>query len=286
MYVGLDYKHDAETLRAVAAQVAREAAELVSTMREHAVTEGSVDTKSSETDVVTAADRAAERLVREQLARLRPGEPVLGEEEGAGSGGSDGLAGLRWVVDPIDGTVNYLYGFPWYAVSVAAQLDGESLAGAVVEPASGRVWSAAKGGGATVDDRPLNVSNATRLELSLIGTGFAYSQQRRTAQARVASRLLSEVRDIRRAGAASLDLCAVAAGWIDAYYEHGLNRWDWAAGALIATEAGADVRLPGADHTNELTRTDELSDDLIVCATPGIRSDLEKALVAAGVDEI
>ncbi|MER2093616.1 MAG: inositol monophosphatase family protein, partial [Saccharopolyspora rectivirgula] len=128
-------------LRDVAVQVAVEAADLARTVRDESVTEGSVGTKSTETDVVTAGDRAVERLVRERLAELRPGDAVLGEEEG----GDADLAGLRWVVDPIDGTVNYLYGYPWYAVSLAAQVDGVSVAGAVVEPVSGRVWSAARG---------------------------------------------------------------------------------------------------------------------------------------------
>ena len=202
------------------------------------------DTKSSETDVVTAADRASEQLVRDRLARLRPGEPVLGEEEG----GVSSLDGLVWVVDPIDGTVNYLYGHPWYAVSIAAQLDGVSVAGAVIEPVSGRVWTANRGGGAFLDGRPLRAAATTRLELSLLGTGFSYDHARRLRQADAMSRMLGKVRDIRRCGAASLDLCAVAAGWEDAYVEHGLHRWDWAAGGLIAEEAGAVVRFPGTDR--------------------------------------
>ena len=258
---------DAAALSEVAVQIAREAADLSKTVRDEAVTEG-VDTKSSETDVVTAGDRAVERLVRDRLAELRPGESVLGEEEG----GEVALDGLRWVVDPIDGTVNYLYGFPFYAVSLAAQLDGESIAGAVVEPVSGRVWSAAKGHGGFLDGEPLRVSGTERLELSLIATGFSYSVQRRTAQARVAGELLGKVRDIRRAGAASLDLCAVAAGWLDGTYEVGLNRWDWAAGALVATEAGADLRLP------EKGAADGLGDGMVVCSAPGITGQLADAL--------
>lgn len=250
-------------------RIAGEAADLARTMREQAVTDGSVRVKSTDTDVVTAADHAAERLVRERLEQLRPSEAVLGEEEG----GTGVLEGLCWVVDPIDGTVNYLYGFPWYAVSLAAQVDGRSVAGAVVEPASGRVWSAAEGGGATLDGNPLQVSSPSRFDLALIGTGFAYSLPRRKAQAEVAGQLLGEVRDIRRSGSAALDLCAVAAGWLDGYYEVGLNRWDWAAGALIAAEAGARVRLPGKGTT------DGLGDEAIVCAAPGIAEDLGEVLV-------
>ncbi|MGP4017355.1 inositol monophosphatase family protein [Saccharopolyspora sp. 5N708] len=255
----------------VAVRIAGEAAELARTVRDEAIVDGAVDTKSTETDVVTAGDRAVERLVRERLARLRPGESVLGEEEG----GEGALDGLRWVVDPIDGTVNYLYGFPWYSVSLAAQIDGRSVAGAVVEPVSGRVWSAAAGHGAFLDGRRLRVSAADRLDLSLIGTGFSYSVQRRTAQAEVLGRLLGQVRDIRRAGVASLDLCAVGAGWLDGVFEVGLNRWDWAAGALVAAEAGAELRLPAQGST------DGLGDGMIVCAAPGIAKELTEALQRA-----
>jgi myo-inositol-1(or 4)-monophosphatase len=277
--VGLAYDYDPETLRTVAVQVAAEAAELARTVRDESVTEGSVGTKTTETDVVTAGDRAVERSVRERLALLRPGEAVLGEEEG----GDAALHGLRWVVDPIDGTVNYLYGLPWYAVSLAAQVDGRSVAGAVVEPASGRVWSAAEGRGADLDGRSLRVSTANRLDLALIGTGFSYSAQRRAAQAAAIGQLACEIRDIRRAGSAALDLCAVAAGWLDGYFEHGLKRWDWAAGALIAAEAGAMVRVPGGEGASSL---DGLGDETTLCAAPGIAHDLRDALLRSGMAEI
>ncbi|MCP2168330.1 inositol monophosphatase family protein [Goodfellowiella coeruleoviolacea] len=262
-------RHDLHELVDTALRVATEAGELVLTTRRAAVDQ--VDTKSSATDVVTAGDRAAERLVRTRLAELRPGEPVLGEEEG----GNSTTAGLRWVVDPIDGTVNYLYGMPWYAVSIAAQLDGVSLAGAVVEPVSGRAWTAARGHGAYLDGARLRVSTTTRLDLSLVATGFAYRVERRARQAEMVANLLPRVRDIRRAGAASLDLCAVAAGWADAYVEHGLNRWDWAAGALVAAEAGAIVTLPG-DADNRFGA------DATVAATPGIVDELHAALHDCG----
>lgn len=251
----------------VATEVAVEAAALARTMRESAIRD--VDTKSSETDVVTAGDLAVEKLVRARLAVRRPGEPVLGEE----SGGSAG-EGVCWVVDPIDGTVNYLYGYPWYAVSLAAQVGGVSVAAAVVEPASGRRWTATRGGGAFLDGRPLRVSATTRLELSLVATGFAYRAERRARQASGVVGLLSRVRDIRRAGAASLDLCAVAAGWLDGYFEHGLNRWDWAGGALVAEEAGAVVHLPDADN------------DLTFAATPSIADALTTALRETGLSHI
>jgi myo-inositol-1(or 4)-monophosphatase len=276
VYVGLAEEFDARALCEVAVRIAREAADLARTVRDEAVTDGAVDTKSTETDVVTAGDRAVERLVRERLAELRPGESVLGEEEG----GEGALDGLRWVVDPIDGTVNYLYGWPWYSVSLAAQVDGRSVAGAVVEPASGRVWRAAAGHGAFLDGRRLRVSAADRFDLSLIGTGFSYSVERRTAQAEVLGRLLGQVRDIRRAGVASLDLCAIGAGWLDGMFEVGLNRWDWAAGALIAAEAGAELRLPAPGST------DGLGDGMIVCATPGIAKELTAALLRADAGRV
>jgi myo-inositol-1(or 4)-monophosphatase len=253
----------------VATEVAVEAAALATAVRESAVRD--VGTKSSETDVVTAGDLAVERLVRERLAAARPGEPVLGEESG---GSFEPGGGVCWVVDPIDGTVNYLYGFPWYAVSLAVQVDGVSVAAAVVEPSSGRRWTASRGGGAFLDGTPLHVSSATRLELSLVATGFAYQASRRERQAAGISGLLSRVRDIRRAGAASLDLCAVAAGWLDGYFEHGLSRWDWAGGALIAAEAGAVVRLPGGDA------------DMTFAATPGIADELDAVLTQTGLADI
>ena len=259
----------ADVLLETATEVAVQAATLARTVREAAIHD--VGTKSSETDVVTAGDLAVEKLVRERLAQLRPGEPVLGEEAGGAESPGDGVC---WVVDPIDGTVNYLYGFPWYAVSLAAQVDGVSVAAAVVEPSSGRRWTAARGGGAFLDGRPQRVSSATRLDLSLVATGFGYRAERRARQAAGVAGLLSRVRDIRRAGAASLDLCAVAAGWIDGYFEHGLNRWDWAGGALVAEEAGAVVRLP------------ESVDGMTFVATPGIADELTAVLEETGLAAI
>ncbi|MDT7579814.1 MAG: monophosphatase [Pseudonocardiales bacterium] len=227
-----------------------------------------VSTKSTPTDVVTAADIAIEALVRERLAHLRPGEPVVGEERGGAA--EPGV--VTWVVDPIDGTVNFLYGLPWYAVSLAATRDGVSLAGVVAEPAAGRLWSAAAGGGATCDGRPLHASAVTELDMTLVGTGFAYSAERRTRQGAFVAGLLPRVRDLRRTGSSALDVCAVAAGWLDAYVEHGPNWWDWAASALIAREAGAVVRtppLPGRDAPD-----DGLGPDVLVAAAPGVAVEL------------
>lgn len=276
---------DVAELRRISRQVATEAAAFAASARDVAVGDAStVRTKSSETDVVTTADRDTERLVRDRLAELRPNEPVLGEEEG-GARGATRFDGLRWVVDPIDGTVNYLYGYPWFAVSIAAQLDGVSVAGAVVEVASGRIWTAGRGQGAELDGTTLRVSGATRLELSLLATGFAYRVERRRRQALMVGGLLGAVRDIRRAGAGSLDLCAVAAGWVDAYVEHGLSRWDWAAGALIAEEAGAIVRVPAEDDAPQ-TADDGLGRDITIAASPGIAAELTQTLRALGCAEV
>lgn len=235
-----------------------------------------VTTKSTPTDVVTASDHAVEALVRERLALLRPGDTVLGEEHGGTAVGP----GVHWVVDPIDGTVNFLYGLPWYAVSVAAVRDGRSLAGAVVEPASGRVWSAALGFGATCDGAPLRVSGATEVALSLLGTGFSYRAERRARQVAMIAGVLPHVRDLRRSGSAALDLCGVAAGWVDAYLEHGCSWWDWAAAGLVAAEAGAVVRTPGVGGRNP--PEDGLGADALFAATPAIADELRALAVEHG----
>lgn len=275
-----DAADTAEELRALAVLVAGEAAAVAARMRAEAEPSAdlarTVRTKSSGTDVVTAADTAAEELVRRRLAELRPGESVLGEESGFGARGGteDGSEGLRWVIDPIDGTVNYLYGLPWYAVSLAATRGGAGVAGAVVEPASGRVWSAAAGCGAWLDGRPLRVSGTDRLDRALVATGFSYLPELRARQGELVAALLPRVRDIRRCGSAALDLCAVAAGWVDGYYEHATHEWDWAAGALIAAEAGAVVRTPTEWP------------GLLRAATPGIAGDLAGLLTELGADDI
>ena len=260
---------DVEQLRATAVAVVQQVGDLVVRMRAGGAAQ--VGTKTSATDVVTAADTAAERLARRLLAQWRPGEPVLGEEEG---GASSTPGGLCWVVDPIDGTVNYLYGFPWYAVSVAVERDGQSLAAAVGQPAAARLWSAARGCGADCDGAALRVSGATELELALIGTGFSYRPERRARQAAMVAGMLPRIRDLRRAGSAALDLCSVASGWLDGFAEHGLHRWDWAAGALIAAEAGAVLRLP------------EPGSDLLLAAAPGIVDALAELAARCGADAV
>lgn len=207
-------------------------------------------TKSSRTDVVTRADLAVETLVRQRLAGRRPGDVVLGEEQG---GGAVPAGVCEWVLDPIDGTVNYLYGIPTWGVSLAVRRGGSTLAAAVADPPRGEIFSAGAGLGATLGSVGADGVPATRpvvfdpaaapvdLGTALVGTGFGYTAAARAADGLVAARLLPQVRDLRRIGVASLDLCSVAAGRLDAYYERGLNDWDQAGGVLVATEAGVTV---------------------------------------------
>jgi myo-inositol-1(or 4)-monophosphatase len=229
-------------LRRVAELVGREAAELVRVRRAGGT--AVADRKSSSVDIVTDTDREAEEFLRTRLTELRPGDGFFGEE--GGRGGSS--TGVTWVVDPIDGTVNFLYGIPHYCVSVAAvDVEQRSLAGAVVDATTGTVFSAALGGGATRDGIPLKVRAPAPLSEQLFLTGFQYQQEVRALQGAAVARLVPQVRDIRRLGSAALELCAVGAGTADAYVEEGLHLWDRAAAALVATEAGARVEVhPGA----------------------------------------
>jgi myo-inositol-1(or 4)-monophosphatase len=272
---------DIRALEKVAVDVAREAAELALAVRDRVVGARSVadlPTKSSATDVVTAGDRECEALVRERLAALRPDDAVLGEEEG-GTDADPAPGQVRWIVDPIDGTVNYAHGLPWFAVSLGVEVDGRPLAGAVVEPVSGRVWSATAGHGAQLDGRPLQASALERVGLAVIATGLGYDPARRRRQAELVARMAGEIGDYRRQGCASLDLCSVAAGWVDGYYEHGLSHWDWAAGALIAEEAGAVVRRPRAAGAED---PDGLGAEAVLAAAPGIAAGLADLLRAHG----
>ncbi|MFD9905146.1 inositol monophosphatase family protein [Streptomyces sp. NPDC059063] len=211
---------------------------------------GVAATKTSAVDVVTEMDIASEKLITDFLAERRPDDGVLGEEGAS----SEGSSGVQWVIDPIDGTVNYLYGRQDWAVSIAARKDGETLVGVVHAPVRGETYRAVLSEGAWVNDRRLRVRPAPPFEQALIGTGFGYVARRRAQQAEVVRRLLPDVRDIRRAGSAAIDLCDVAAGRLDAYYERGLNPWDFAAGELVAREAGALTGgRPGEAVSGELT---------------------------------
>lgn len=228
-------------LGAVASELARSAGALVREGRPRTVDVAA--TKSSAVDVVTAMDLAAEALLRRTLVERRPDDGILGEEEGLRAGTS----GVTWVIDPIDGTVNYLYGLPAYAVSVAAVVGEPTpetwtvVAGCVHHVADGRTWTATAGGGAFEDGRRLQVDASPSLSGCLLATGFGYTVERRRGQARVVAELLPRVRDIRRMGSAAIDMCQVAAGNLDLYYEHGLQPWDLAAASLVAREAGAAV---------------------------------------------
>ena len=199
--------------------------------------------KSSSVDIVTHTDRESEALIRGLLAEARPGDGFFGEESDATSSET----GLHWIVDPIDGTVNFLYGIPHYAVSIGVvegspdPLTWTALAGCVVNPAVGEVFTASAGGGAFLNGTAIEVAPAVSLEQTLLGTGFAYDSDMRGRQGAAIAQLLPLVRDIRRGGTASLDLCYVAMGRLNAYFERTLSPWDHAAGALIAREAGARV---------------------------------------------
>ena len=256
-----------DELLAVAVRIAREAADTARRMRGDAITD--VQTKSTDTDVVTAADRAVERQVVEDLSRHRPGDGVLGEEYGtAGDGAATGA--VRWILDPIDGTVNYLYGLPQYAVSLAAEVNGVVVAGVVRNAATGEEWTATLGGGASRGGRRLTGSVRTSLDQSLVATGFGYDPARRAHQGAVVAELITRVRDIRRFGAAALDLCMAAEGSVDAYFEKGLNPWDHAAGGLVAAEAGLVVSgLAGAPA----------GPDMVIAAPPALHGALHDLLV-------
>lgn len=255
----------------VALDAARAAAELV---RGRAAAGVSVEaTKSSDTDVVTEADRASETLIRDRIRGARPDDAFLGEE------GDDeaGTSGVRWVIDPIDGTVNFLYGLPEFSVSIAAERDGVLVAGVVINGATGVEYTAHRdeSTGAVVarrDGRPVAVRPGVALGQQLVATGFGYDPVLREAQARALVALLPRVRDIRRHGSCALELCHVAEGTLDGYAEEGVNLWDYAAGRLVAEGAGARfAELPGANG-----RT------LVVCAAAGSFEELRDAVVAAG----
>jgi myo-inositol-1(or 4)-monophosphatase len=265
----MDDRPEPRKLLEIARTIAVEAGALARQRRSEGVEVAA--SKSSPEDVVTHADRETEALIRRRLGELRPRDGFLGEESGAERGAS----GLTWVVDPIDGTVNFLYGIPQWAVSIAV-VEGEpdpatwrAIAGCVVAPALGEVFTASAGGGAFLNGAPLAANGAADLSQALVATGFAYSAERRGKQAAVAAELITRVRDLRRLGSAALDLCYVGAGRLDAYYEQGLHPWDMAAGALVAAEAGAAVRgWNGAPGTREF----------LLAAAPALADGLESVL--------
>ncbi|CAN5837795.1 inositol monophosphatase family protein [soil metagenome] len=227
-----------------------------------------VSTKSSATDPVSDADRASEEILVSTLLNERPDDGLLGEEGAARPAAS----GLRWVLDPLDGTVNYLYGLPAWCVSVACEDADGGLVGAICDPLRGETFRAARGHGAWLGRERLAVNDPVALERALVATGFAYDPAARALQGARAGALLPQVRDLRRAGSAALDLCNVAAGRVDGYYEAGVGHWDWAAGALIAAESGATVsRYTAADGRHGL-----------VVAGPALHDPLRAAAMEGG----
>jgi myo-inositol-1(or 4)-monophosphatase len=233
-----------------------------------------VGTKSSGTDVVTQMDRGSEQILVDTILRSRPDDAILGEEGGSRPGSS----GVTWVIDPLDGTVNYLYGLPSWAVSVGAVVDGRPVVGVVHAPALGKVWRGADGSGGTdplaeVGGTAVRASQCDSLDMALVATGFGYDPGVRAEQGRVVAGLLPRVRDIRRAGAAAVDMCWVAQGLVDAYYERGTHPWDRAAGTVIARAAGAVVCGLHAD---------EADDAMTIAAAPGVVAALRTALVEEG----
>jgi myo-inositol-1(or 4)-monophosphatase len=237
-----------------------------------------VQTKSSPSDVVTEMDKAAEDLIRDRLQAARPGDAFLGEESGEA-----GASLVRWIVDPLDGTVNYLYGLPGWAVSVAAEVSGVIVAGAVCVPLQRSVFTATLGGGAWLEsawqDAPqrLACNSGVALRDALVATGFGYPSAQREAQGRVVAAVLPRVRDIRRIGAAAVDLCSVAAGRVDAYYEQGTHYWDIAAGGLICREAGAVTGGLHGEHAGEA---------MMLAASPALFADLRDLLAGLDADRL
>ena len=248
----------ARHLELVAIEVSRIAAAFVAENHGRAT---ALRTKSTPTDVVTATDLASESLIRDELKARCPGSSVLGEEYDETIGRNE----IRWIVDPIDGTVNFLYGLPVVSVSIAAEIDGRVVAGAVTDMRSGSTYSAHLGGGARFEGVALAASAPTSLDDALIGTGFAYDSATRAEQADVLTRLLPACRDIRCMGSAALNLCWVGAGLLDGYFERNIKVYDYAAGALVASEAGAVVNLPDGEG-------------LTWAATPAISASLEPLL--------
>jgi myo-inositol-1(or 4)-monophosphatase len=225
-----------------------------------------VGRKSSPTDVVTQTDLRAEERVRAILLEATPGAGILAEEGGTTAPG----ARLQWVIDPLDGTVNFIYGVPLFAVSVAAAVDGDVVAGAVVDVLRGELFSAHRGGGSRCDGVPIRVSACAALPEALVTTGFSYRAELRDVQGEVAHRLLSRARDLRCFGSTALELCWVACGRVDGYFQRDTEIWDRAAGALIAEEAGARIEMPCPEN-----------DDLAMAAGPAVFEELRAAVQPA-----
>jgi myo-inositol-1(or 4)-monophosphatase len=256
---------DPTALLALAAELALEAAALVAERIVGRV--DAIDTKSSATDLVTAVDRDVEALISARLRDARPDDAIVGEEGAA----HDGASGVRWLIDPIDGTTNFVYGYPACAISIGAETGGEPLAGVVFDLAHTELYAAARGFGATCNGEPIHATDKQELASALIGTGFGYVAEVRRRQGAVLASVLPRVRDVRRSGSAALDMCWVARGRLDGYYEDGVQAWDTAAGELIVREAGGRVgRMPGATERG-----------YVIAAAPGVFDALHALLAEA-----
>ena len=249
---------DPKELAGIASTIAEQAGRLL--RASHDLAARTTSTKSSPVDMVSDVDRASETLIVQQILNARPDDAILGEEHGT----RDGTTGVRWVIDPLDGTTNYLYGIPMFVVSIAAEYEREPIAGAVYDPSRDEIFVGALGLGASCNGVPLSVSDRSDLATALVGTGFAYDARVRAQQGHVASSVVCKVRDIRRCGSAALDLCWVAAGRYDAYYDRSLFHWDMAAGVLVVSEAGGAVC--------------ESADGMRVFAAPGIAEELRQVV--------
>jgi fructose-1,6-bisphosphatase/inositol monophosphatase family enzyme len=235
----------AGSLLQLACDAAIAAGRVLLSERPAVIAQGPSATKSSATDPVTRADTAAQQVIADMLSAVRPADALFGEE----GLNRPGESGLQWIIDPLDGTVNYLYGSDDWAVSIALRDEAGTAVGVVHAPALGRTYTAVRGGGCYLDDRRITVRSCRDLSQAVVGTGFSYDATTRGAQAAVLARVLPRVADIRRCGSAALDLAKVASGRLDAFYENDLHEWDWAAGALLAIEADAVVRqIAGPDQ--------------------------------------
>ena len=259
---------EAVELLSLAHRLAEEAGQL---LLDGLATAEVLGSKSTLTDMVTSMDRASEQHIVDGIRAARPDDAIVGEE------GADhaGTSGVRWIIDPLDGTTNYLYAVPAFAVSIAVEVDGEIIAGVVADPSHRETFAATRGAGATCNGKPIACSDVETLANALVGTGFSYDAARRTRQGAVVARLLPRARDVRRFGAAALDLCWVACGRLDAFYEKGLQAWDLDAGALIAREAGA---ITGDLHGGPA------STGFTLAASPAIFDDLRILLLDAGAE--
>lgn len=255
----MNTKQLASELRSIAEEIAQSVGQEMHERRSQGF---SWETKSTATDVVTEIDTWSEEVIVGKLTSMRPSDGLLGEE----GTNTEGTSGVRWVIDPIDGTTNFLYGLPGYSVSIGAEIEGSPIAGAVFDPIRSELFSASVGSGATRNDTPIEVSGKSELSSALVATGFGYDPERRKQQAETLRTVLPAVRDIRRFGGAALDLCSVACGRVDAYFELGIQPWDACAGSIIASEAGALVSI---GHMS-------------IVASPAIADPLTALLEAAG----